>query len=315
MNQLAIFTTPKPFVDVHISTIQRNAILSWVALGERVEIWLVGEEPGVEETARDLGVHYIPDVERTASGTPCIDSIFKQLRQESSADYLCYVNADILLFPDLLTTLDLVINSSKQFLLVGQRWDMNIATPLAIDAGWHTSFLKTYKNEARLHPPAGSDYFIFPRTGFKQIPPFAVGRIGWDNWMIYHARCEHMDVIDCTGAVTAVHQNHDFRHLPGGKKHRRQPESLENVTLAGGRQAMFTLANANKRILNGHVTRPQRSREGLMREVSIWPIIHLKPGWLAKTVYTLINPKKVAEDRKKEKRMKENIAKTIKESS
>ncbi len=315
MNQLAIFTTPKPFVDSHITTIQRNAVMSWKALGERVEVWLVGEEPGVEAAARELGVNYIAEVERTSSGTPRIDSIFDRLRAQSNAQYLCYVNADILLFPDLLISLDRVIESTDRFLLVGQRWDMNITTSLPIDQNWHAAFLAGFKDHAKLHPPAGSDYFIFPRTEFQEIPPFAVGRIGWDNWMIYHARRSHMDVIDCTGAITAVHQNHDFRHLPGGKKHRRQPESLENVNLAGGRQAMFTLANANKCISDGKVAKPRFSRASLLREISIWPLINLRPAWLARLVYTLINPKKVAEDRKKDKRMKENIAKTIKESS
>ena len=74
--------------------------------------------------------------------------------------------------------------------------------------------------------------------------------------MIYHGRRERMAVIDATGSITAVHQNHDFKHLPGGKKHRKQPESLDNVNLAGGRHVMFTLANANKRIVDGENCQP-----------------------------------------------------------
>ena len=44
------------------------------------------------------------------------------------------------------------------------------------------------KTRGRLHPPGGSDYFIFPRNCFTKIPNFAIGRAGWDNWMFYHAR-------------------------------------------------------------------------------------------------------------------------------
>ena len=110
-------------------------------LGEGVEVWLVGNETGVEQAALDQGVHYIADVERTPAGTPRIDSIFSRVRQESSAEYLCYVNADILLFPDMLTTLELAKNTYEHFLLVGQRWDMNIKTPLSINADWYPSFL------------------------------------------------------------------------------------------------------------------------------------------------------------------------------
>ena len=315
MNRLAIFSTPKPFLNPHFATIQRNAILSWKQLGERVEVWLVGEEEGVEQAARELGVRYIPDVARTPAGTPRIDSIFNRLRAESDAEYLCYVNADILLFPDLLATLDIAATARRRFLLVGQRWDANITVPLPVSTEWQVDFLKTFRNESKLHPPAGSDYFVFPRELFADIPPFAVGRIGWDNWMIYHARCTHMAVVDCSGSITAVHQNHDFSHLPGGKKHRRQPESLDNVKLAGGWHTMFTLANTNKRILDGRLAGTKPSRESLQRELSILPLIWLKPARFAKAVYTLLNPRRVKEQRRKEQKMQENVARTIKENS
>jgi len=41
MSRLAIFTAPKPFTNPHIRIIQRNAIRSWQALGDEVEVWLV----------------------------------------------------------------------------------------------------------------------------------------------------------------------------------------------------------------------------------------------------------------------------------
>ncbi len=85
MSLVAIFTAPKPFTNPHIATIQRNAILSWKALGLEVEIWLVGEEEGVAEVAAEFGVGYLPNVERNVQGTPRIDSIFNLVRQSSQA--------------------------------------------------------------------------------------------------------------------------------------------------------------------------------------------------------------------------------------
>ena len=67
MTRLAIFTAPKPFTNPHIRTIQRNAISSWKALGDAVEIWLVGDEEGVAETAAEFGAGFIPDVERNSA--------------------------------------------------------------------------------------------------------------------------------------------------------------------------------------------------------------------------------------------------------
>lgn len=310
MVRIAIFTSPKPFVDPHITTIQRNAIQSWKALGNSVEVWLIGEETGLKETANELGVNYILEVERNSYGTPRIDSIFNMVRSKCAAEYCCYVNSDILLFPDLFKTVEFVREKQERFLLVGQRWDMNVKEELEINENWSDSFLKRTYSEGKLHAPAGSDYFIFPRNCFQEIPQFSVGRAGWDNWMIFHARQSGIACINATGAITAVHQNHDFSHLPQGRIHRMQPESLENMKLAGGRSHMFTLADVSHKIENSQIIHPDFSRERMMREIGIFPLLHLKPVWFAQAVYTLLNPKRAATDRKKDKKMKNEISKT-----
>ena len=86
----------------------------------------------------------------------------------------------------------------------------------------------------QLHRPAGSDFFLFPRTCYSDLPDFAVGRAGWDNWMICNAREHRWRVIDATPSVMIVHQNHDYGHLPGGLPHYTVPETDENIRLAGG---------------------------------------------------------------------------------
>ena len=100
MTFLTIFTAPKPFTDPHIDTIQRNAIRSWLHLGEDVEVLLVGEEQGLAEVAVEYGVQHLPEVERNAWHTPLVSSIFSLAREHSDAPLLAYVNADILLLPD-----------------------------------------------------------------------------------------------------------------------------------------------------------------------------------------------------------------------
>ena len=56
--------------------IQRNAIKSWTLLPE-VEVILLGEETGLAENARELGVKHIRNVARNESGTPLISSMFE----------------------------------------------------------------------------------------------------------------------------------------------------------------------------------------------------------------------------------------------
>ena len=310
MTRVAFFTAPKPFVDPHIQIIQRNAIRSWMVLSDEVEVWLVGDEPGVAEAAAELGAGYIPEVERNLEGTPRIDSIFNLVRQRSQAEVLCYVNADMLLFPDMLETLEIIRAQVERYLVIGRRWDAAITDPLDIHSGWGADFQPKTIAAAKLHRAAGSDYFMFPRDEFVDIPPFAVGRAGWDNWMIYKARWEGLAVVDATDAIQAIHQNHDFSHLPSGKIHRLQPESAENMRLAGGRYTMFTIHDSNYQIPNGELSRIRMNRWKLVREISIFPAVRLHCPWLAKIVYALFNPKRLIKDyqqaKEREKFAKEN---------
>lgn len=249
MPDLAIFTAPKPFTDPHIRTIQRNAIQSWLRLPD-VQVILVGEEDGLAETAAEFGLLHLPDVRRNQHGTPLVSSIFQLAREAAEAPLLAYVNADILLLPDFTEAARRAAARVENFLLVGQRWDLDVTEPLDFSGeGWAAALRQRAQQEGKLHPPAGSDYFIFPRRLFRDMPDFAIGRAGWDNWMIYKARRAGWPVIDGTPSVFIIHQNHDYHHLPGGVPHYRQPETFENIRLAGGRAATrFTLADVTHRL-------------------------------------------------------------------
>jgi len=52
---LTIFTTPKPFTNPHIATIQRNALANWQALGSDVTVIVLGDEAGATEAAAEFG--------------------------------------------------------------------------------------------------------------------------------------------------------------------------------------------------------------------------------------------------------------------
>lgn len=76
--------------------------------------------------------------------------------------------------------------------------------------------------------------------------PFAVGRPGWDAWLIYDMRSKRIPVIDATRAITIIHQNHDFLHSQYRiKNYISGPEYKKNIELAGGLKNMLTLRDAN----------------------------------------------------------------------
>jgi len=90
------------------------------------------------------------------------------------------VNADILFMPDLLTAVQQVAGQLDKFLMIGQRWDLDIREVLNYSADWAVRLQERIRSQGMLHPGSGSDYFVFRRDSFTEIPPFAVGRAGWD---------------------------------------------------------------------------------------------------------------------------------------
>jgi hypothetical protein len=291
MKLLTLFTAPKPFTNPHIAIIQRNALRSWMALGDEVEVLMIGNESGMAEVAKELKIDHLPDVRINSNGTPLISSIFELGRQQNDSPYLAYVNADIILLPELLDTIRLLGKAMSKFLMIGQRWDMNIDRALDIGVTWPGNIQEWVKKDGEMHPRTGSDFFVFPRGCFRQIPDFAVGRARWDNWMIYHARDSKYPVVDVTRSITVIHQNHDYSHLPGGQTHYKLPESGENLKMAGGRRTVFQLDDATHQVEDGKIKRMQLSWKRFWREVEIWPLISLhshKLGWL---FFAILNPK------------------------
>jgi len=287
---LTIFTAPKPFTNPHISLIQCNAIQSWQHLDDEVNVVIIGDEPGIAEFASEVGIEHLPEVACNPLGTPLVSSIFSMARQISTSPLLAYVNADILLTPQFFNVARQVYCQVDKFLIVGQRYDISLEQPLDFSPGWDLYLLSDVQIRGRLHPPAGSDYFIFPRPCFTDIPKFAVGRAGWDNWMLFHARTQHYHIIDATSSIVAIHQDHDYSHLPNGQPHYRLPESSENIRLAGGRRTIFTLEDAECYVRNGQIHRIPLRPKKLIREIEILPLTRLHSQRIADIFFSIFHP-------------------------
>jgi hypothetical protein len=270
MPALTLFTAPKPFSDPLIATIQRNALCAWMQLGEDIEIILVGDEPGMAEIAAELGLRHLPQVDCNAEGTPLVCSIFERTRQSTDSPLLAYLNTDMLIFSDFSEAAKNVARQAKDFLVIGQRWDLAVKSLMDFSTGWETRLREEVKRYGRQHRPAGSDYFIFPRHIFQDIPEFAIGRAGWDNWMIYHARQQGWRVIDATPSLMVIHQEHHYNHLPGGQPHFNLEESQRNMALAGGSHTMYTVLDSDWQLIDGQLRRPRVSLLRILRRVENW---------------------------------------------
>jgi len=254
MGHITVFSAPKPFTDPHINLIQRNAIQSWAYLGKYVDVVLVGNEEGVMDVAAEYNVKFMPDVKRSAWGTPLISSIFSLAKKASDSPLLVYVNADILFPPSFSKIVREVASKAEKFLGVGYRWDVEITEPIDFSKRWTGQFFEKLIAHGYRNRSVTIDYFVFPRSIYSDVPDFAVGRSGWDNWMISHAREMNWPVIDLTPSLKVLHQSHDYSHFPDGKSHTKQEESQVNLELGGGRKNMDTLMEANYQYENGTIS-------------------------------------------------------------
>jgi hypothetical protein len=187
----------------------------------------------------------------------------------ASHPILCYVNADIILMHDILEAVARV--PWDRFLLLGQRWDLDLRDERAFDAmGWEDELRREARERGSLHGHTGVDYYVYRKGMWGEIPPFAVGRYMYDNWLIWRVRSMSVPVIDATEVVTSIHQNHDRTYSSmgmqppvGGDDYVRGIEARINTRLGGGRARRYTLRDATWRL----------TARGINRAVTVWHLL------------------------------------------
>ncbi len=284
---ITIFSLPKSF-EGHISVIQRNAIQSWKLLNPACEIILFGNDDGIDEAAKKYGVRHFPNVERNEFGTPLLSDTFLKAKSIARFPILCFINSDIILTESLQKISNQI--PFEKFLLVGRRWNMDIHELLDFNrAGWQDELRLKAAREGSLFTDFGIDYAVFPKVLFPVMPPFAIGRPAWDNWLLYRARVEGAELIDMTDAFPVIHQNHEYpSHLKDGSSGLwAGPESRRNLELAGDMDYCFHIGDANW-VLNASGIHPAGSCPFKSpREITKWLVLNEnRPliSWIAKPI-------------------------------
>lgn len=268
-----IFSTPKAFRG-EFAEIQLNAISSWMALDPRPTIILLGDEPGAAEISKELGLHHIPDVARNEFGTPLVSGLFRKAKENSDDRVLCYTNADMIYLSDFARAITAVSQSAIDFLMVGQRCTVKVPSrPDLGFPGWESDIRALAENSGKLDTEYFVDYFAFSRDLYPDIPPFAIGRPAYDNWLIWRAKKSRARVVDATQAVLAIHQEHGYSHVQQGRKGVYEgDEAARNLALAGpGR--LLSIADATHVLMeSGHVqpARGAKYRRAKRARVRLW---------------------------------------------
>jgi hypothetical protein len=255
---LTIFAIPKRF-EGFFGLIQRNAVRSWAALAPRPDIILLGSDAGTAEMAAEVGARHLADVEASPSGAPRLDDVLRKGQLEARTELVCFVNADIVLTPEWLRAVHVAGARRTPFLMVGRRWNLDVLEPLPFDQpDWCAALTRDARSRGRLATNMFIDYFVFPRGMLLEVPPFIIGRPGYDNWLLWSVRKRGIPLVDATEAAPIIHQNHDYSHIKadrtttGGREaYLRGEDTRKNVELTGGWTRFYTTDHATHVVREG----------------------------------------------------------------
>lgn len=224
---------------------QNNALTSWARLG--LNVLVLGNDPGTAEISRQLGFTHLPSVRCNSQGTPLLSSLFDTAKESSNTDYLAYLNADIILQPDFQQAiLNLIrqIKAGQDILLSCRRMNipLNERLPLS-DSACNKKLDKLKETYGSWDASNAVDLFLFNRDLFEAIPDFAIGRMQWDNWLLWQGKERGASIIDATEDITLLHPIHGYaEHTAGWQEITQGREAQHNRELASGHQ--LNLADA-----------------------------------------------------------------------
>ena len=260
--ELTIFAIPKRF-DGHFGMIQRNAVRSWTRLRPRPQIILLGADEGTAEMAAEAGALHLPDVAQSPAGAPRLDDVFSKGQQSADGATVCFVNADIVLTQRWLNTLQAVARWRPDFLMVGRRWNLDVVKPIDFEAPrWEADLVSDAVARGEQATSMYIDFFAFPRGMIVDVPPFVIGRPGYDNWLLWRTRQRGIPLVDVSAEAPVVHQNHDHSHIKAGPDalagkdaYWKGQDTKQNAELVGDWSRCFTTDHATHVVSGGVVRR------------------------------------------------------------
>ena len=246
-DHLTLFCCPKPFQD-HIGIIQRNAIISWLRLSSPPQVILLGRDEGIADLAHELYIPHIPSLACTPQGTPRVDALFAAAQAYARTPWLGYINADILLMDDFSDAFQLFLREmdrSRQTraLLTSQRVDIFLHDLIDFtNTAWQTDLRELVERTGARMPKIAIDLFVFNHGLYQDLPPLALGRTCWDNYLMWEARERGAAIVDASDTFMLVHQCHGYAHAGGSENAWKGQEAAQNQSLTQGR--MLTILDA-----------------------------------------------------------------------
>ena len=180
------------------------------------------------QKARDLGWLTF-EVPRLRHNVPVVKDMFMFVRDQvaTRSVFFGYANSDIVFTSRLLDILKYFSKYSwtdsknaddKKVMLFGNRHDVFVEDLNPFTSPVSEKSVKESKVTLKKGNIFAMDYFIMTHDTFpfENLPDFVVGKAGWDSYMLIMALDLNLRSVDCSQAMTALHQVTSFDTLDRG---------------------------------------------------------------------------------------------------
>jgi len=174
--------------------------------------------------------------------TPTLDCVYLKAPQVARTRLVMFTNSDIVYKRDLLTTAHKLSGIGAELVGVGLRMDVHY--PWRLDYSnpqWSERLDEIVVASGVLHEEKAMDYFMFLTEFPPRMPPFLIGRVRWDNWLVaWYTGSKSAVAIDVTAGIKAIHLNSAVRSESASRAGNdyniglvTTPEDVGNVRLMG----------------------------------------------------------------------------------
>ena len=292
---ISILSSFKPFRG-DAARLQENALLNWRCLGDEVEIIIYGNGEGVADYSHKYDARLVVEIQLSSKGVPRFDAIANHAARHAKFDVQMYLNGDILLPPNFLSSIEKV--KLAQFLLVGQRIDLTMDADFNVQCqDWLAEITRCQRaGHATYYAwgPSAVDYFVFRRGLWAGLGPLIIGRGRYDNILIASCLRRNVPIIDATLVLLVIHQFHDYGHLAGGNQAVKfGPDALENFKHHDMWHSPPDIREAGWQLKNGGVIKSELEKDFLRQMEMLLRFRHNQKylSYLFRGLWRLVNGK------------------------
>ncbi len=207
--------------------VQSNTLMNWAQFQPKVRLILFSTftTGPLIDLATELGwiVQAVPKVNEF--GTPYLKEMYQAAMNMSQSYFYGYINGDILFTETLINTLqvlaeDVSVSTYACSMVTGIRTNVNIDPNSKTPFYKFTDIAKTTTARGTLFEEYAQDYFMMScdRFPWETLPDLVIGRPAYDNYLVAMATKYHVQLIDATRTILALHQT-DLEGLHAGSRH------------------------------------------------------------------------------------------------